>query len=164
MVTAEMTECRDSALAKYVEFEKALQVGTRESFADLAAPVTTFDRFKKRIESFYAVTALEESHRRKDACHSCGCPKYQREASCKHSTNEGVESKMIVDPEASRMERRQKRGRPAKTKDALTRQPGEYQSDSSDDEIPTNIASTNVAEVSKEEGPVKIAEISQEEE
>lgn len=143
MSRAKVEEYRDAAIKKFIEFEAALPSGNKAAFAALSAPVTSFDRFKKRTESFYAVSLLEMSDQRKDMCHCCTCPKYQKEAICKHSLKEGVESNMIVDPEAKRMEKRRKRGRSSKTKDCLTRQPGEYMNDSSDDEVQVDATCNN---------------------
>jgi hypothetical protein len=135
MVTEFVTRCRDEALKKFIEFEHALESGDRDAFAKLSSSVQSFDRFKKRLDSFHVVSELPNEEKRNDMCHGCTCPQCQDNAYCKHGLNEGIKAKFIVDPDASKMEKKKRRGRPRKAKGrTLTRERGAYMSDSSKDE------------------------------
>mmetsp|Transcript_39476 Transcript_39476/g.86629 ORF Transcript_39476/g.86629 Transcript_39476/m.86629 type:complete len:921 (-) Transcript_39476:58-2820(-) len=132
METELVTRFRDEALQKYIDFEHGLRSG---DFLQLSNPVTSFDRFKKRLHSFHVVTKLPDDEKREDMCHGCTCPQCQEKAYCKHGLHEGRKAKLIVDPKDLRMDKKNRRGRPWKAKGrTLMREPGTYMSDSSESE------------------------------
>lgn len=130
-VKGKMTVYRDAALKDYILFEKAMKVGTAASFQALGSKASKFEAFKKRLDSFHAVTLLPENERRMDMCHLCSCPQYQKKAYCKHGYCEGVACKMIDDSASRSMEKKKKKGRSRKITAALDMEDHEYRDDSS---------------------------------
>ena len=125
--------CRDNSLEKFIEFWGAMENGKEQAF--VSAGLTTFERFKKRLDSFHVIKRLPTEQCRQDMFHLCSCPQHQDTARCKHAIHVGRltgDIKNCVNSES--IERKPKVGRPKKTADSLSLQPHEYVEDSSGDE------------------------------
>lgn len=133
-IKGKMAVYRDAALNDYIHFEKAMKIGSAASFKVLGSKADKFEAFKKRLDSFHAVTLLPENERRKDMCHCCSCPQYQKKAYCKHGYCEGVACNMIDDSASQSMEKKKKAGRPKKITAALDLEDHQYRDDSSDED------------------------------
>lgn len=133
-IKSKMIELRNKALLDYIQFEKAMKTGSKESFHALGEKADSFEAFKKRLDSFHAVTLLPPNEMRKDMCHCCSCPQYQKKAYCKHGYCEGVVCKMIDNSASRSMEKKKKSGRAKKITAALRMDSHQYRNDSSDED------------------------------